>query len=55
MKLQAVYIDRNLLNFARRVYGCLMQGEPKESKRHNQINCDPKWPICHQQLQKNKI
>lgn len=54
MKLETVYIDRNILNFARRVYACLMQGESKQSKK-NQINCDPTWPICHQQLQKNKI
>lgn len=43
------------MNYARRVYGCLMHSEHRDSKKKPQIACDPKWPICHQQLQKNKI
>lgn len=55
MKLHRIFIDKNLLNYARRVYGCLMHSEHRDSKKKPQIACDPKWPICHQQLQKNKI
>ncbi len=32
-----------------------MQEEPKDSHKKTQITCDPKWPICHQQLQKNRV
>ena len=54
-KIKNVYINRGLINFARRAYEVLMRIDSKETKKKIATTCNPKWPICHYQLHKNKL
>lgn len=51
-----IFIDPDLLEVARKVYQSLMQSDEKnEPKKKNKMSCNPKWPICHEQLHRNKV
>jgi hypothetical protein len=55
-RLRSIYINRELLPFAREIYEKLMVGDTKNGgKKINTVYCNPEWPICYQLLQKNKI
>lgn len=56
-RLKGISIDPVYLKIAREVYLQLLKSDepPNDSKKYTQIPCNPKWPICHQQLQKNRI
>lgn len=54
--LRTIFIDRDLLPFARQVYEQLMVGDTKNAgKKLSPTFCNPEWPICYQLLQKNKV
>ena len=55
-RIRGVFIDRELLPFAREIYESLMLGDAKANgKKVGAVNCNPEWPICYQMLQKNKV
>ena len=53
--MKNIFVNRGMVNFARRVYELLMRLENKDSRKKVTTSCDPQWPICHFQLHKNKI
>lgn len=55
-RLRSIFINRELLPFARQIYEKLMIGDTKNTgKKTPNTYCDPDWPICFQLLQKNKV
>lgn len=54
--MKLLYIDPKLLQVARLVYESMLVTENTAvNKKVPNVMCSPKWPICHQLLQKNRV
>jgi len=54
--MKLLFIDPRLLQVARMVYESMVESEGTTAdKKVPTVKCSPKWPICHQLLQKNRV
>lgn len=54
--MKNLFIDPKLLQVSRIVYESMLVSENTSiDKKVPVVNCSPKWPICHQLLQKNRV